>query len=77
MDYEKILKSAEFKIDALDVGTEFFLKDLYNGTEWKKLQKGVKLSLGRRFKNCVKLGEIPNVIYLGKAQNNSAIYKKV
>ncbi len=77
MDYEKMLKSAELKINALDVGTEFFLKDLYNGTEWKKLQKGEKLSLGRRFKNCVKLGEIRNVIYLGKAQNNSAIYKRV
>lgn len=77
MDYEKMLKSARLKIDALDMGTEFFLKDLYNGIEWKKLQKGEKLSLGRRFKNCVMLGEFSNVIYVGKAPNNSAVYKRV
>lgn len=77
VDYEKILKSAELKIDALDVGTEFFLKDLFDGTEWKKLKKGEKLSLGRRFKNCVELGKFSNVVYVGKAPNNSAIYKRV
>lgn len=77
MDYEKLLNVIENKIFALDVDTEFFLKDLFNGTEWKKLQKGEKLSLGRRFKNYVELGKFANVIYVGKASNNSAVYKRI
>ena len=77
MDYEKLLGIAEQKIIVLDIETEFFLKDLFDGTEWKKLKRGEKLSLGRRFKNFVETGKLPKVIYVGKAQNNSAIYRKV
>ena len=76
MDYEQLLVLIQIKISELEIETEFFLKDLFEGTEWKKLRTGEKLSLGRRFKNCVDLNKIPNVIYIGKAPNNSAKYKK-
>ena len=77
MDYERVLKSTELKIATLDIGTEFFLKDLFDGTEWKKFKRGEKLSLGRRFKNWVEIGQFSNVVYVGKAPNNSAIYRKI
>lgn len=76
MNYEEILKLTTNKIEALEVGTEFFLKDLFDGTDWKSFKRGDKLSLGRYFKNQVVTEKITNVIYIGKAQNNSAIYKK-
>ena len=76
MNYEEILKLTTNKIEALEVGTEFFLKDLFDGTDWKNFKRGEKLSLGRYFKNQVVTEKITNVIYIGKAQNNSAIYKK-
>lgn len=76
MDYEKLLRIIAEKIDSLDEGNEFFLKDLFNGIEWNEFQTGERLSLGRRFKNSVLTKKIANVIYIGKASNNSALYKK-
>ena len=76
MNYEEILKLTTNKIEALEVGTEFFLKDLFDGTDWKSFKRGDKLSLGRYFKNQVVTEKITNDIDIGKAQNNSAIYKK-
>lgn len=76
MDYEKLLRIIAEKIDSLNKGDEFFLKDLFDGIEWKEFQTGERLSLGRRFKNSVLTEKIANVVYIGKAQNNSALYKK-
>ena len=50
MDYERALKSAELKIATLDIGTEFFLKDLFDGTEWKKFLRPAPL-FGNKFEN--------------------------
>ena len=76
MNYEEFLEIVTNKIEVLEVETEFFLKDLFDGTDWKNFKRGEKLSLGRYFKNQVVTEKITNVIYIGKAQNNSAIYKK-
>lgn len=76
MDYENLLQKAEQKILALNADTEFFLKDLFEGTEWNKLKKGEKSSFGKLFKNSVDNGRFINIVYIGKAPNNSAIYKK-
>lgn len=76
MNYEEFLEIVTNKIEVLEVETEFFLKDLFDGTDWKNFKRGEKLSLGRYFKNQVVTEKITNVTYIGKAQNNSAIYKK-
>ena len=54
----------------------FFAKDLVSGAEWNKLKKGDKLSFGRSFKKAVQENEMKNVRFIGKADNNSAQYKK-
>lgn len=77
IDDEKLLVLVSDKILKLDSGTEFFVKDLFNGTEWKKYPTGEKQNIGKRFKSLVNNSKIENVLYLGKAPNNSAVYKKI
>ena len=77
MDYTKWTNAAISKINSIPLGTVFLLKDLFEGVEWSNLEKGERLSFGKFFKNEVLEGRIPNVSYIGKAQNNSAKYQKV
>lgn len=77
MDNSLWLNRAISKTAALGSGTEFCLKDLFDGVEWNDLTVGTRLGFGRYFKNEVLEGHIPNVVYIGKAQNNSAKYRKV
>ena len=77
MDYNAWIEKAINEIETLPNNTLFPLKDLYEGTEWNELDKGCRLSLGRRFKSEVINQHIPNVIYVGKADNNSAQYRKI
>ena len=65
------------KTGALSFGTTFLLKDVFDGIEWNRFSSGDKRDFGRQFKFNVKRGFVPNVIYVGKAQNNSAVYRKV
>ena len=60
----------------IGANTEFLLKDLFDGVEWNSLSKGERLNFGRLFKDEVLEGRVPNVQYIGKAQNNSARYRK-
>lgn len=76
MDYFDLLAMARKSIEHLAVNTEFLLKDLFEGTFWKSLQKRDRLGLGKCFKNEVINNKIENVQYLGKVENNSAKYKK-
>ena len=64
------------KTGGIEDGTVFFLKDLFDGVEWKSLSIGERLGFGKIFKNEVIEGHVPNVRYAGKAQNNSAMYMK-
>lgn len=77
IDYEKMLEEILPKIKALSGGTVFFAKDLFEPPKWKSLRRGDKLNYGKYFKNKVKLGQVENVEYIGKADNNSALYKKL
>lgn len=77
MPYEEALAIALMKIDSLDSGTEFGVKDLFEGTFWNNLDKGTRLNVGRNFKNRVDNNLIPEIQYIGKAANNSARYRKV
>lgn len=64
------------KIKQLRPGTVFFVKDLFEGSEWKQLSRGDKLAFGKFFKRKVELGQVLRVRYCGKADNNSAQYSK-
>lgn len=76
MDNAMWMDCAISKTNKLKNGVEFILKDLFDGVQWNKLSVGERLCFGRYFKNEVIEGKIPNVVYIGKAQNNSAKYKK-
>ena len=76
LNYDMWLEKAKKQIYNLPSGYVFFLKDLFQGIEWKTLEKGHKLSFGRFFKNEVTSGKISDVSFLGKAVNNSSQYIK-
>lgn len=75
MDFEVWLEKANNKIETLSNNSIFVLKDLFVGVEWNRLKVGDRMELGRRFKNAVNRRYIENVIYIGKAANNSAQYQ--
>ena len=76
MDYEFWLEKAKVNIEKMPPTHIFLAKDLFVGSEWLTLKRGERLSFGKYFKNAVLEGEIPGVEYIGKANNNSAQYKK-
>lgn len=76
MDYSDLLDKANKCIEKIQIGKVFCVKDLFKGTEWKSLKKGEKLGFGKYFKNKVMNDYISNVEYIGKADNNSAQYRK-
>ena len=76
MDYDALLQKAIGNLDSVPQNSVFCAKDLFQGTEWNELQKGERLSFGRCFKNAVMDGKVPGVAYMGKADNNSAQYKR-
>ena len=77
MNYNELLCKAEEYIGTIQSNEVFFVKDLFRGTEWNELERGEKLGFGRCFKKMVMEHSILNVEYIGKADNNSAQYKKV
>ena len=77
MDIKTWMNDAVIKINSLDDGTDYALKDLYDCVKCYELPKGDRLTFGRSFKNDVSEGNVKNVTYIGKAPNNSAKYRKV
>lgn len=76
MDLLLYMNKAISKTGTVAYGTEFVLKDLFDGIEWNNLTDGEKRDFGRNFKYEVGKGHIPNIVYIGKAQNNSSKYRK-
>lgn len=58
MDIKTWMNDAVIKINSLDDGTEFALKDLFDGVKWEELPKGDRLTFGRSFKNDVSEGNV-------------------
>lgn len=77
MDYNDLLVNARTHIKKLPVGQVFFVKDLFYGTEWNELERGEKLGFGRCFKKAVQDKSVVGVQFIGKADNNSAQYRKI
>ena len=71
------LNRAISKTGSIIPNTIFLLKDLFTGVEWDELSPGDKRDFGRQFKTLVNRGAVPNIVFIGKAQNNSSRYKKV
>ena len=76
MDYNELLRKAKEYIGSIRSNEVFFVKDLFHGTEWNELERGEKLGFGRYFKKAVMNGSVQEVEYIGKADNNSAQYRK-
>ncbi len=77
MDMEKWKQKALDAIKTVPVSSIFVLKALFDGIEWDTLSRGDKINFGKFFKNEVMDGRITGVIFIGKANNNSAQYKRV
>ncbi len=69
--YNELLK----KVDELDVGTEFTIKELF-GVNWR-MDRGIKLRLGRMFNEQVQNKVIKNVKPMNKDSSNAKHYKKI
>ena len=76
MDNTYWMGKAIDKINSLETGVVFYLKDLFDGVEWKELPVGDRLGFGKYFKNEILENSVPSVRYSVKAQNNSAQYIK-
>ena len=76
MKYIKLLSKVNAHIGTIQSGEIFVVRDLFHGTEWNELQRGEKLGFGRFFKQAVMNGSVQTVEYIGKADNNSAQYRK-
>ena len=76
MDYNELIGKANEQIEKIQANKVFFVKDLFHGTEWDELERGEKLGFGRYFKKEVMNGTVQNVVYIGKADNNSVQYEK-
>ena len=76
MNFDLLFDEAVIAIQQVQNNRIFTLKDLFEGHRWNELAVGDRLGFGRFFKNKVIHRSIPDVVYIGKAANNSAQYKK-
>ncbi|MCI8891262.1 MAG: DUF1413 domain-containing protein [Eubacterium sp.] len=63
------------KVDELNTGIEFTIKELF-GVNWR-MDRGVKLRLGRMFNEQVQNGVIKNVKLIRQDSSNTKHYKKI
>ena len=59
MDQRIFLNRAISKSGGVAPGTEFLLKDLFDGVDWSNMKVGERLNFGRTFKAEVLAGNIP------------------
>ena len=76
-DLDALLEQAILETRNVELGREFVLRHLFLTHIWNGYETGDRLRLGHNFKQKVVAGKVDNVIYIGKAQNNSALYKKI
>lgn len=75
MNYETGLERALTNTHELPEGTEFSLKDLFQGADWAALDTGTRRVLGKVFKNKILHSPDCGIAYIGKSTNNSARYR--
>ena len=77
MDINELFIKAKIQLTNLPINTRFELKELFEGYEWKNLEKKYRLNLEKFFKNQVEMNQVPGIMYIGKKSNNHAEYKKI
>lgn len=77
MGFDFMLEEIQQTVDEIPHGQIFYAKSLLKGAEWESLPKGDRLKFGKWFKQRVAQSLIVSVQYYGKAENNSALYKKL
>lgn len=74
---EELLDQVMKGIEELDTNELFSLPDFFEGKYWRKLSKGIRLHLGKTFKQMVDNGEVSHVRFEGYLSNNMAQYRKI
>lgn len=74
---EELLKKIFEGINKLDVKETFSLPDFFERKYWSRLSKGVRLQVGKKFKQLVDKGEVPHVRFEKYLSNNMAQYRKI
>lgn len=72
VDFDSLYNCLRIKAIKQPVNKPFTVMSLF--TDWNKIDRGVKLSLGRCFYNLVKSGELPGVEPAGKNSSNVQLY---
>ncbi|GMA70271.1 hypothetical protein GCM10025879_15170 [Leuconostoc litchii] len=61
-----ISQEAVKRVNSVEPGTEFTVKDLFTGIEWYSFLNNQRLSADKVFLDLVESGQVPNVSALGK-----------
>ena len=77
MDNEKWLTIAKQKIETIENGKVFQVKDLFENVDWTTLKKGERICFGKFFSNEVRELHIENVKALERGKDNHSRYMKV
>ena len=75
-DVNKLLEQAISKIDFVEAGEIFLVKDLFKGYEWKRIPRSDRLLLGTLFLNYINVVS-KVVVSIEKTSSNQQQYKKV
>lgn len=76
MDFEAAFTIARTKIEELPIGTEFFVKDLFDGTYWNAQDPGKRRYFGREFKRRCTTGQFPGIIPIASVKKESQKYQR-
>ncbi len=76
MKEDELLVQARKNLAQMKVNIPFTLRELMGAT-WLSLEKGERIRFGKNFKAAVASGEIPNIRFLEKKQNNTAAYIRI
>ena len=77
MNMEQLVERAVRKARTLEVGTQFVVRELFDGVEWNGIAVGVRRKLGVHFRSYVNDHPDCGVVFLGKRANNSSEYLRV
>ena len=76
MDISMLLEEASAAVQKLAAEQTFEVRNLFQELRWESFTRGDRITLGKCFKNEVQDGRIPDVEYVGKKNNNHAVYIK-
>lgn len=63
-------------IEGLGSGDTFSIPDFFKKSEWRQLEKGTRIILGKAFKKLVDGDKIVHIEFVKKTSSNWAVYRK-